>query len=592
MSPPSSDGRPRVRYGVALLPLLALFAGIRVLAWRRTSLFDDTDSVGLIQQAQVYLSGNLGRIAALDPDRTPFYPAVAALLALPGWSPEFAARLTSFVFALVLFVALALLIRPLGERRGTLVGLFFVSLSPVLIPYGFAVLTEPTYTAIVYVGLLLFLRQYAHPTPGSAAALGLTFGSAFLCRTEGLLYLGTIPVLQAVHLRFGAAPGYDRRRFAVWAAAYCAVFALLAAPQIGDVSRKMNGFAINGRQAWSLVLGESLTGTARNARRAGLDYSPSEINVRAAWTDPELRARLVSHRGPLAYARIALTNLDRFDHVLLGRMAGPILLICFGYGMLALVRRGRGFVAFAITAFIAAALLAPMLQHLLPRHVIVVLPVIFLVAGLGTVELARAFRPETAGRARLVGAGIVASVCAVWLVTEIIDIRTVLRPPTYNNEYNPAELREPARLVRAETRDTGIELRIVARRPYLAYFAGGQTVDVPFTTLPRLLRYLALNDADFLFLEQSQVAAFPFMTELAARDSVPGLRRLYSKLTETNGRLELYRVEMAAGDTTALLSAPADESGARTRRRYRGSAHGRTRAVSRGRGSRPPPRGR
>jgi hypothetical protein len=579
MAYPPPPGR-RVRYLVALLPLLALYVGIRLLAWRRTVLFEDTDSIGLIRQAQVYLSGDLARIAALDPDRTPLYPGTVALLALPGWSPEFAARLASLLFALLLFVALALMIRPLGERRGTLVGLFFVSLSPVLIPYSFAVLTEPAYTAIVTAGLLLFLLQYANPTPRSAVPLGLTFGAAFLCRTEGILYVATIPFFQAVHYVFARSPGYDRRRVLGWAGVYCLAFALVAAPQIWDVSRKMHGFAINGRQAWSVVLGENLTGTARDARRAGLDYSPAKINVEVAWSDPALRERLVSHRGVTDYAKIAIRNLDEFDHQIIGRTAGPVILICFGYGLLALVRRGRRFQVFAICAFIGAALLAPMLQHLLARHVLVVLPIIFLVAGIGTVELARTFVPPRGGD-RLWGRVIVACVCGVWVLTEVRGISDALHPPTYNREYNPAELEAPAALVREATRERGEGLRIVARRPYLAHLAGGITVNLPFTDLAGLTRYLELNDADFLFLEQSQIAAFPFMPELAKAGNVPGLHRLYSKLTETNGRLELYRVEIARPDAATEARATADEPPARTRRRYRGWARGRRRGGSR-----------
>jgi hypothetical protein len=584
-------GRRRVRYAVAFLPLLALYVGIRLLAWRRTVLLEDTDSVGLIGQAQIYRSGDLARIAALDPDRTPLYPAVAALLGLPGWSPEFAARLASFVFALLLFLVLALLIRPLGERRGTLIGLFFLSLSPVLIPYAYAVLTEPAYTAIVSAGLLLFLQQYAEPSIGGGAALGVTFGAAFLCRTEGFLYLGMIPLFQAVHFGFAREPAYSRRRLLQWGAAYCTAFALLAAPQIWDVSRKMHGLAINGRQAWSVVLGDNLTGLARDARRAGLVYSPSRINVEAAWSDPALRARLVSHREPLNYAKIALKNLDEFDHEILGRTAGPVILICFGYGMLALVRRGRRFPVFTIGAFIAVALFAPMLQHLLPRHVMVVLPVMFVVAGIGTVELGRSFAPP-GGRSPMWGRVIVAGVCGMWLLTEVRRIGSVLNPPSYNKEYNPAELREPARLVRALSADTGRELVIVARRPYLAFAVGGSTLNMPFATLPRLLRYIRLNDADFLFVEQSQIAAWPFLQELAARDSIPGLRRVYSKLTETNGRLELYRVEMASLDTTGESIAPGSGSPPPTRRPCRGSARGTIRAGPRGPRSPPRSRGR
>ena len=72
-----------------------------------------------------------------------------------------------------------------------------LALNPTLVDLSRSVLTEGLYVAVVYGGLLLLLLcRGAGSDWRHGAALGALFALAFLARTEGLVFLVAIPVIQ------------------------------------------------------------------------------------------------------------------------------------------------------------------------------------------------------------------------------------------------------------------------------------------------------------------------------------------------------------------------------------------------------------
>jgi hypothetical protein len=67
-------------------------------------------------------------------------------------------------------------------------------------------------------------------------------------------------------------------------------------------------------------------------------------------------------------------------------------------------------------------------------------------------------------------------------------------------------------------------------------------VALPFTDLKGLRTNLGINPSDFLFLEYTNLANFPFLKDFAGPVRPDGFQLLYRKDTPANGRLELYRV--------------------------------------------------
>jgi hypothetical protein len=534
-------------FWLTALVLLLAYVAVRIIAWRHTVLLEDTDSVALLDQIRAWLDGlhslRFGRM--ITPDNTPVYPAFSALLSLPGWSGEFAARLCSLSLSVVLFLAVLGLGLTVAEPPAVLVGLALLAFNPVLIRFSVSVLTEPSYLGLVYLGLWIFMRQYLAPTAGSAVLLGVVFGLAFLDRTEGILYLVFIPAMQVAHYWLTRDRSYSARRLLAWGGTFVVVFALLAGPQIWRVSHRLGSLAINGRQTWAVMLGRDFNGVVRERKLWGLDYSPAQMNLPYVQSHPEVYRKLVSSRGARDYLVAAARNLTLFYRTFIPTMLGVFGIALLAFGLLALYQGGQRFEILLVGAFIVNGLGAPVVQNLLLRHVLILLPMLLCVAGIGAVDLVRRVLGEPL-QARRVRVGLLL-VTAACLSAEALPLRDALfYTPTHNNEYSPAELQEPARIVR---RIGAEELHrrptICDRRPYLAMYSGANMVWLPFTDIEGLRTYLALNQVDLLFLEYPQAATRPLLRAFEGPAPPAGFELLYRKDTETNGRLELYRVRVS-----------------------------------------------
>jgi hypothetical protein len=520
--------------------VLAVYLALRVAAWHSTVLVEDHGSISQFVRAGAFLSLDPSRIYALEPDTTPFYPLGVALFSLPGWSLETAARLCSLVFSVGLFAAVAALGKRLWDGWAALAALLLLAVNPVMAGLSYAIITEPSYIATVYVGLALFWWQMDRPTPLRAAALGLVFGLAFLNRVEGLLFLGAVVLAQAVHFAWIGRRTYAWRTLAGWTVAYVVAFALVAAPQIWWVSRRMGQFAINGREVWSVVLVQR-DGKSYEQKVYGLDYSPREINLEYLQRHPEAFAKLYTSPSPRRYARLAVRNAEELYRVQLAGLVGPVALVLAGAGLLAMVQRGRGLQAFLLVGFVAVGLVGPLLHNVVMRHVAVVAPAILLLAGVGIRELAEGALGSGRAGGRRWGAAFVglAGVAAIgWLP----QLRGLFSRETCNREYCDGAIRQAARTARAVADSVGKVKPIVAsRKQYLPYAAGGETLPLPATDLPGLVRYLSLNHADFAYFERWQLGDRAFADATTDELRAHGLV-LLERTTDARGRVsELYR---------------------------------------------------
>jgi hypothetical protein len=100
--------------------------------------------------------------------------------------------------------------------------------------------------------------------------LGIIFGFAFLNRIEGIIFLGIIPYFTQ-YIWFGKTL-LDGKKLLLFNGLYVFVFFIGHFPQIYMVSSKMDRFALNGREAWSLIL-HNPDGKSYEEKLCGLTYS-------------------------------------------------------------------------------------------------------------------------------------------------------------------------------------------------------------------------------------------------------------------------------------------------------------------------------
>jgi 4-amino-4-deoxy-L-arabinose transferase-like glycosyltransferase len=539
--------------------ILSLFLLLRGAVWWRTVLLEDMDSVQYLYDA-MYL-GEL-RLHLLTPDTNPVYPLATALLSLLPLSGVAAARLASVLFSVLLFGALLALGLRIARRREVLVALFLLSVSPILISLGISVLAEPAYLGIVYLGLWLFWTQFRSPDWRRAALLGLVFGLAFLTRVEGLLYLGLLPLLQAAALAAHRQLVLRWRELAAWTLAYATVFVLVATPQVVRVSGQMGGLALNGRQVWSAIVSQP-DDRSRDEQLFGLDYSPTELNLRYLQATPEARQELTSGVNPLLYLRRAIRTFDDIVHVRLGRIVGPLFLAFALLGALTLYQRGRRLEVGMIATVLAAALAGPLMQDpLVDRHLAVLLPMLLLLAGIGAVQLsAIVARRRRARGLVLIGA------LGIAMVTLVAPLADVLRPPSQNWDHGPQRLAGPLAALSAQPpRPDGQPPLVASRAMYIAYFAGADFLLVPYTDLEGLTTFLRANRADYLYLEHKHIQHHPFREALLQETPPEGFELLFRADDEEWGDVvELYRLTPPAAVEVSHPSIFAPGSTARRR---------------------------
>ena len=526
---------------VALRWGVVLYIGLRVLALVLAPQLEDDDSTGYLINAAILRAGPAYHLPS--PDFTPFYPASIDLVGLTGIDLTLAARLVSLAFNLLLLVAVIGIGRRIASPMGTALGVLFLAISPSLVPLSVSVLSEPSYVGTVFLGLWLFLRQADRPRVAWGAALGLIFGLAFLNRIEGLLFLGAIPVFQVAATFLAKqrdrAPAAGLVR---WSAAYVLVFVLVAAPQVWWVSHRMGSFMINGRQAWALV-DPRFDVENREQTMNGLDYSPQQDNLTYISSHAEARARLAHSTSPMVYIKLALRNADLIYRVHSGNLVGPGAVALFLFGLVAVLQGGSRFPPVLIAGFLLTALTAPLFQsniHL--RNLAPLAPLVLLLAGEGISYLAALLAQSGAGLTRhLLPAALTGGMVAVAAVPlyDTIGVET-------NSQYEPASLVEPVRIIR-EIQDRELHRPAVLcdRTGYLGQASGAMPIFVvPYTDLPGLVKYLALNHVDLLYIEDRSLGTRPFAPAFAGPTPPPGFTLLWLGGRPGGNRRKLYRVNL------------------------------------------------
>jgi Dolichyl-phosphate-mannose-protein mannosyltransferase len=534
------------RRTVLFLGIFVVYLVLRLIAWRNTVLVEDHDSLVYLDQIKIFRTLDLEKILSMRGFTTQFYPLAASLMSWPGWSAETSARLCSILFSSLLFLSVVGIGHRISGKREAAFGLMILTFSPVLIPLSFSVLAEPTYVALIYIGFWVFWTQYENPKAWKAGLLGAIFGLAFLTRIEGLLNLFTIPLLQGVLVFLGRRKEDNLKRLVGWATAFVASFSLLVGLQIWRVSHKFGYFAIDERQVWT-VARQVLGGKSYEEQMNGLNFSPSLTNLDFIRSHPELQARAASNAGVkeiVVTAKTILFNLDDLYRGKLNYLLGPLGLLFFAAGLFWLHRSGRWQDGFLVSAFIVFNLVGPLLYQVQIRYIAIVFPLMMLVEGIGIVFLAgvvgtlwqRGRPPENALRLLFLTALIAAwALPLYWFYAS---------PQTFNGEYSPDSLREPARIVKNIAQKELLRPPIVsARKGYFIQYADAEPVAFPYTNIEGLTRFCELNRVDFLFVEYRHCGTYPFLEIFATGRPPAEFVLLYRGSDAFGQRLELYRFQ-------------------------------------------------
>jgi len=349
--------------------------------------------------------------------------------------------------------------------------------------------------------------------------------------------------MQGVYLFISKDHTYNIKQFIIWTTSYAICFLILAIPQILHVSYKMNTLAINGRQAWQL-LDHNLTDKPHVERIFGLNFSPNHVNIKYARMNyPEVRNQIP--RTKTNYKKIVVRSLKNFRFLyqkLIIELIGIPGLLLFAFGIFAFFKNSRSHELIIFMLFMAFNLIPPLIHqdYVNPRHIAIILPIIFLFMAKGTFYLSRNL--ITSKKTIFTAKRIVFIILIMIIVESHSQLVHAIKPPHFNSEYSPAELNEPIKIVNEITEN---ELKrtpvIISERIYLAYFTDGKPFFFPYANYKTLIRFCDLKRVDFLYLKHSRVKKYPFFNAFLQKEYSAEFFLLYKGLDVKGKTIELYR---------------------------------------------------
>jgi len=527
---------------VGYFSVFIIYLLLRIVAWKKTFLFEDHDSVAYLLYIKTYMQFNLNSIINLSPDHTPFYAIFGALFSLPGWPVEFGARICSLSFSILLFICMIIIAKRIGKPYEIIIGLILLSFNPVLIPLSFAILTQPSYIATCYLGLAVFLVQFKKPNLWYGAILGTIFALCFLNRTEGLFYLLIIPFIQVCHFFMCKQPEYNLKKLVGWTCIFVIFFSIFAIPQIVRVSYKMGRFAINGRQTWALIINMQ-EGKSYDEKIYGLNYDTLIPNL---WYLQSHQDKDMDYESEFKVNALIKRITKNYSELCLGKtgkMLGTLGILFFALGLFAIYQSNFTFECFVIVAFIVSSLVASIIAKPAMRYIAIVAPIMTIVAGFGigfTAQLISNTRLKSKRSIKLFV--VLLCVCAMFVAFTVPLNHIYARQREYNWEYNSNIIRDVADIVNKIAKDEQInKIKIISRKSYLPYFANAKKVAMPYTDYMTLVSYSSEHEIDFLFLQHRLIKKYPFLVEFSDSTPPAEFELIYKTIDDYGEKIELYR---------------------------------------------------
>lgn len=529
---------------ISLLLILVLFLSIRIVSWVNADAVEDHDSIYYLSISKLISQLDFKGLSELSPDATFLFPLFIAGFNLPGWSTEFGARLLTLASSVLLFFVVYKLSIKFHEPKGVLISLLILTFNPFFINFSTSILSEPLYIANVYFGFWFFLKLMDKSTSWNTFLLGIIFGLSFLNRTEGIVFLVFIPFLFILKFLF-----FNKRREVAASSTFKGIiffmigFLLLSIPQIWYNSNKMGTFALNGRQVWQTIL-HARDNKSYDEKLRGLDFSDKDVNLKYLQKNPSAFEAIKTNGYLKAEIKNFVNGFTKAYSYQINQLVGILVLIAFGMGILSLLSSNKTFELVSSIAFLIVVLVPPLFHNFdLLRHIAIAGPILFVFSGIGISYLSDQINLLIKNK-KLYSLSVKYLALFIFLSIPLSSASLIehsLQNLPMNREYSYNDIIKAIDAIKNEKIDFSNSL-IVSRKNYFPFYAGIKRTDLPYTSYEKLLRYMKLNNAKYIFFQSNEIENYPYAKQFLASEQTDFILR-YQAQDKYNHQLFLYEVK-------------------------------------------------
>jgi TolB protein len=414
------------------------------------------------------------------------YPSAVALFDVVVPDIVVAGRVVSFLASVGSAVVLYILAKRLVRREYAFLCALFLALNPLFVRFSLVTMSESFYIFWVLLGLYFFVDKRYIP-------FGLAMGAAAVTRPEALAIAGILMLTQ------WAKP----RRIAFMLVSFAAVYIL----NVAVLSH------VHGR----LVVLSKTQNIGASTRAMELKEATFDFEEKDQLTE------IVERRG--GQKNLVVEYVHRFPRELL-KIVRHILPVIFLLALLGFRKRKAWVFLAALVPFVVYPAATPRSED---RFVLPYIPILILVAFIGLASI-RDKRLRSA-------AGVLVVLSAVAL--PFVNRATLFVPEhtlfsirdlgiSWSDQINPGE-------------------KIADRKPFFAFYAGGEYVEIPLAPYDRTLQYLCDENVKYLFLHRGIIDYFrpglsPLLYDKAVIAGEMRFRQVYGS---SSGEMILERVRKA-----------------------------------------------
>ena len=374
------------------------------------------------------------------------YPFVVKIFQIVLRDYQTSGMAVSFVAGVGSAIVVFLLAKRFVRRDFAFLASVAVALNPLFIRLSLMTLSESLYVFWVLLGLLMFVDK-------KWVWFGLAMGMAAITRPEAIAIAGLLGVSRIRR----------PKQLTAIALSFLAVYALNSAV-----------LSVNAGRAVILAKSEFFGSSTAfwKLREASIDFEGKDDTYREMVSESEGKSRWTDYFGRLSVeVRVVLRH---------------VLPVIFLFALVAFRNRKYLFFSAALVSFFVIPLVTVRSQD---RYILPYLPVLILLATLAIGDL----------RNKSVRAAGVALMVATILVLPVFNKAELL-------EAEEPEL-GPAKRAGLELRDqVGPEDKIADRKPFFAFYSGGDYVEIPVAPYEDVMTYLTENQrVRFLSLHQTTI---------------------------------------------------------------------------------------
>ncbi|GEM_PF-2988036 len=423
----------------------------------------------------------------------PLFSAVTAVFGAVVGNLEIAGCLVSVISGVATIVLAGILAKRLFGNTAGLASALVVAAHPGLVHYSGVALTESLYTALLTAGVLAVWSALHTDGTKRWFISGVLVGLSFLTRVAGV-FVAIVPAAWAL------ATVKPRRTTIKATGLFLIGVSMLIAPYIIYLRVEQGVWRLTGQQ------GLAYKNVVHRSERHLIDGKIDPATGRLAGRQTADRIgvfELLRHWRYLL--RHAVTSLDDIYRDL-GVVFPPLLAVAMGLGLAGAFWGGReeGRAAAYLFSWWIPAIALQALTGTSPRYYIPLVPLGAAVAGCGC-----SYIFERGGRK----SGII--ITAVLTASLLATVR-----------FGPDPDADWVKLQRTVgdwiTRHAqGRYVKVMTREPYVAYFAGGERIQVPDESLDKVLEYARRWDVEYIIADSILMGLQPQLAPLLDPSNAP-----------------------------------------------------------------------